>query len=48
MYITPNDEMRIISDGIFVADTEGVYTIRYYAIDDFYNSAIAEYKITVA
>ena len=47
-YITPNDNMELITDGKFTPETKGVYIIRYFVFDEFYNYAMVDYEITVS
>lgn len=47
-YISPNDEMRLITDNKFIPEMEGEYTIRYYAVDDFFNSTTVDFTVRVS
>ena len=45
--IDPNYSSIIVSDGIFEADTKGVYTVSYYCYDEAGNTTIESYKVYI-
>lgn len=45
IYITPSNCYETVVDNSFVANEEGIYRVRYYALDTYGNYALVEYQI---
>ena len=48
IYITPSNCYETVVDNSFVANEEGIYRVRYYALDAYGNYTMLEYQIVCA
>lgn len=45
--IDPNNTIKVLTGNEFTANKKGKYTVRYYAIDEYANTVIKDYTVTV-